>query len=165
MKIAVTDASIFIDLIHIDWVGHLPKVEYEIITTYEVLAELYDWQQALLEEMIQENKLAVHAVPEDALNTWKAGFPIAKRLSRPDITMLWLAAQMGALVLTSDKVVRSTAAKLQLETHGILWLLDQFIGRRVVSAAEACAALEALLEINDRLPREECAERLERWRK
>lgn len=164
MKIAVTDASIFIDLIHIGWVRHLSRLDGEVVTTYEVLAELHGWQQALLEELVQEQGLAIHPVRDSDLSSWKETVATARGLSRPDLTVLWLAVQLEAMVLTGDKVMRSTSTRLNLETHGILWLFEQFIENQLVSHSEACNGLEALMEINDRLPREECAKRLDGWR-
>ncbi len=165
MKVAVTDASIFIDLINNGWIKLLPRLDYEIVTTYDIVAELYDFQQVILEEIVREQGLIVHAVPETEFNSWKNGIGMANRLSRPDLTVLWLASTMKAMVLSGDKLVRSTSLKLQLEVHGLLWLIDQFVEMRLITGKEACSGLEAIMEINERLPLGDCIERLERWSK
>jgi len=164
VKVAVTDASIFIDLIQIGWIRHLPRLDCEIVTTYMVVAELHDWQQVILEEIIQEQGLLVLPVLESELSKWRENLALAKRLSRPDITVLWLAVRMEAMVLTGDKLMRTASTRLNLETHGILWLFEQCIEKQLVTHLEACAGLEALMETNDRLPREECSMRLNAWR-
>jgi predicted nucleic acid-binding protein len=165
VKVAVTDASIFIDLIQVGWIKFLPGIDCEIVTTYEVIAELHDWQQVILEETIQEQGFSVHPAPERELSAWRENLALAKRLSRPDITVLWLAVRMEAMVLTGDKLMRTASTRLHLETHGILWLFDQFIEKQLVTPLEACVGLEVLMEINDRLPREDCEDRLVRWKK
>ncbi len=164
MKVAVTDASIFIDLIQIGCIKLLSRLNCEIVTTYAVIAELYDWQQLILEEMIQAQVLIVYPTPENDLKTWRDKLAMAKRLSIPDITMLWLASRLEAMVLTSDKLMRLASTRLNLETHGILWLFDQFLEKELITHLEACTGLETLLETNERLPREECTLRLGAWR-
>lgn len=163
MRIAVTDASIFIDLIDLGWIRLLPQLDCEIVTTYNILAELYDWQQTVLEEIAREQGLVIHAVQEEELNLWKESIETAKRLSHPDLTVLWLAAKMDAMVLTGDKLVRTTSIKLRLEVHGLLWLFDRFLETQLTTHSEACTKLEKLMETNDRLPREECEKRLAKW--
>ena len=37
MRVAVTDASIFIDLIDLGWIRLLPQLDCEIVTTYNIL--------------------------------------------------------------------------------------------------------------------------------
>jgi predicted nucleic acid-binding protein len=164
VKVAVTDASIFIDLIEIGWIRHLPMLDFEIVTTYMVVAELHDWQQIVIEEIVKTQGLFIHPVPDDALNKWSESLGMTKRLSRPDMTVLWLAAQMEAMVLTGDKLMRTVSTKLNLETHGVLWLFEQCIEKQLVTHLEACTGLEALMETNDRLPREACHGRLNAWR-
>lgn len=164
MRIAVTDASIFIDLMHIGWVEQLPRLGHTVVTSFEVVAELYDAQQMILEGLAQSGQLQVHAVPDSELGEWKKSVAAAARLSRPDLTVLWLAVQMEAVVLTGDKLMRNTSEKLNLEVHGILWLFDRFLENGLVSYPDACAGLESIMEINQRLPIAECDRRLEIWR-
>jgi predicted nucleic acid-binding protein len=163
VRVAVTDASIFIDLINLGWIRLLPQLNCEIVTTYAILTELYDWQQAVLGEIVREQGLIIHAVPDEELNAWKGSVETAKRLSHPDLTVLWLAVKMSAMVLTGDRLVRATSVKLRLEAHGLLWLFDRFLDARLITEAEARTSLEALMKTNDRLPREECDQRIAKW--
>ncbi|NCU05114.1 MAG: hypothetical protein GXC73_14130, partial [Chitinophagaceae bacterium] len=52
MKIAITDANIFIDLIRLQMLHFLFKIELEITTTLEVFEELHEWQQKELQQFI-----------------------------------------------------------------------------------------------------------------
>ncbi len=163
MRIAVTDASIFIDLIDIGWMERLPRLGFAIITTYDVVAELYDEQQAVLAGLVADQGLEVHGVPEEELSAWRQKVSAASRLSRPDLTVLWLAVRMGAVVLTGDRLMRSTSEGLKLEVHGLLWLFDQFLENGLATRVEAVSCLRLVMESNPRLPVAECKARLEKW--
>jgi len=52
MKIAVTDANIFIDLIKLQLLGHLFNIDLEIYTTREVIDQLNDAQYEKVEPLV-----------------------------------------------------------------------------------------------------------------
>lgn len=57
MKIAVTDACIFIDIIELGLSGEFFNLPFEIHTTLDVLNELYPSQQQVLNTFTDEEKL------------------------------------------------------------------------------------------------------------
>ncbi len=66
MKIAITDANIFIDLIHIGLIDALFGIEVEIHTTINVVDELNAKQQQSLLKFQRKARLTVHT--QDVLN-------------------------------------------------------------------------------------------------
>jgi len=59
MKVAITDANIFIDIIYLDFLEHLFSIDIEIYTTNTVLCELNLNQKSLLSKYILAGKLNV----------------------------------------------------------------------------------------------------------
>lgn len=68
------------------------------------------------------------------------------------------------MILTGDNVLRKTVKKHDIEVHGILWILDELIIQKIISKSTAYQKLVFLMEINQRLPKKACTERLENWK-
>jgi hypothetical protein len=64
-------------------------------------------------------------------------------------------------VLTNDKRLRQLAKDIRI--HGILWIFDCLVLNGVISKKQAFEKLNALMEINQRLPRDECLKRKKEW--
>lgn len=163
MRIAVTDASIFIDLMVAALLDDFAALDLEILTTFEVLSELYPDQQELLLSLTEAGRLTVHTLSEDALSVWRAKHDISTGLSYPDQTVLCLAMEQNAMVLTGDNLMRKTAIKLDIAVGGILWIFDQLLEASQISHRQAMIGLESVMEVNKRLPQTECERRLARW--
>ncbi|KAA0992885.1 PIN domain-containing protein [Dyadobacter aurulentus] len=146
MKVAVTDACIFIDLIGLNLLHQLFDLHLEIHTSADVVAELYD-DGAELYQFVDAGKLQIHSIQEaDRIVISQAKY--SKALSENDKTVLHLANQIKATVLSSDQVVRKHAEAHGLECRGMLWLLDQLVAHQIISAPIAKQKLQALLEAN-----------------
>ncbi len=162
MKIAVTDANIFIDLIWLDRVQGLFELGLEVVTPREVMEELIQGQLDILQPYIESKQLVVHHLSDEAyldLDDWV----VSNRLSFPDKTALYLAKTLRAMVLTGDNLFRKQAISFHLETHGLLWILEQWVSLGWVKPQEARELLERLMLFNDRLPQKECQELIEKW--
>ncbi|MEZ4963381.1 MAG: hypothetical protein R2830_26395 [Saprospiraceae bacterium] len=162
MRLAVTDANIFIDLIKLDLVAHLFAIELEIFTTAEVLEELNDAQVALMWQFEWDGLLIVKLLSEverNAVSQLKA----QAGLSYTDRTVIVLAESLDALMLTGDGKVRKYCLAQRKEVRGILWLLDRFLEFQCIDHAFAIEKMEGLMRINNRLPVEECLERIKKW--
>src|SRR5690606_23033795 len=120
MKLAITDACIFIDLHLLDLTVSFFELDIQVHTSLDVFNELNEEQQHLLSAYRSMGQLTVHTLQHtdrEAMRTF--GFP--RSLSEMDCTVLYLAAQLEAMVLSSDKVVRNFAKKHAIEYHGMLW--------------------------------------------
>ena len=67
MKIAITDANIFIDLIKLQWLGYLFCIDIEIYTTLEVINELIDDQLERVTIFIQSRQLNIYSFSSSEL--------------------------------------------------------------------------------------------------
>lgn len=158
--VAVTDANIFIDLFKMDLLGLLFRIGLEVHTTRELLEELYEDQQA---KLLEEGQLTIHDLSDEQ---WREinKLTFSRRFSEADRSVLGLAYILKATILTNEKLMRRKAAQWKLEVHGILWLLDCFVDQSLLLPQSAAGRLERLMEINFYLPKDECMERLARWK-
>jgi predicted nucleic acid-binding protein len=162
MKIAITDANVFIDLIKIDMLEYLFKIKLEIHTCHAIANELNSSQFAILYPYVERDVLKLHELNEnDLINISKLNG--SKKLSPQDISVLYLAAKIEASVLTGDKLIKKLCVSRNIDAKGILWIIDMFIRHELISITVAFHKLDLLTAINDRLPRKECDEFKLKW--
>ncbi|MBL7877166.1 MAG: hypothetical protein JNL53_15980, partial [Cyclobacteriaceae bacterium] len=76
MRIVVTDACIFIDVIDLQLTAKFFGLELEIHTTVDVFNELYPNQQQILQAYQQSEKLIIHILSsEEQQEILEADFP------------------------------------------------------------------------------------------
>src|SRR5690242_8520849 len=134
MKIAITDANIFIDLVHVGLVDELFRIGVEVHTTINVIDELNDKQQAIVLPYSERKILTIHSedeflIPEDLRKN--------KKLSDSDKSVFSIAFQLEAFILTGDGVIRQISGVQKIEVHGMLWLFDQFLERKLITKIKA----------------------------
>ncbi|MEX1003453.1 MAG: PIN domain-containing protein [Crocinitomicaceae bacterium] len=155
MKIAITDANIFIDLFYLELDNCLFEVGCEIYTTRNVMLELEDHHVEELEKHVSENKLnIVELTDSDKLNMSK--LRLNRGLSETDISVIAVAERLKAIVVSGDNLVRKTCHINKIEIHGVLWCLDQFVIHAQIDKPRACDYLKKLMNYNKRLPYEDC---------
>ncbi len=147
MKIAITDACIFIDLYDLQLTAQFFSLELEVHTSIDVLKELYENQQQMLQAFQSVGKLTAHNISAEYNNEINSQ-PYPKSLSNSDKTVLYLASKLNAMVLSSDKVVRTCAKKYCIEYHGMIWIFDQLVNNSVISKSEASTKLKQLIKSN-----------------
>lgn len=147
MKIAITDACIFIDLYDLDLTVKFFSLDIEVHTSLDVLNELYQIHRKLLEAFISVDKLIIHNIqPDERLMISNTNYP--KSLSEVDKTVLFLANKLDAIVLSSDKAVRTYAKNQTIDFHGLLWIFDHFIEKKLLIKQDACNKLKELISLN-----------------
>lgn len=167
MKIAITDACIFIDLHDLNLSISFFSIDLEIHTSVDVLNELYPEQKNILNAFISVGKLKTHSIQAvDRIEIMKTAYP--RTLSEVDKTVLFLAKKYNATVLSSDKAIRNYAKSQAMDHHGMLWIFDQLIDQGILSKSEASDKLKELINCNiiyqnnSRLMKE-FSKRLELW--
>ncbi len=160
MKIAITDANIFIDLIYIELLDELFDIELELHTTINVVSELNDAQQKALLKYSKKSRLTLHSQEEFSI---PEAIRKSKKLSDSDKSVFSLALELDAFILTGDGVIRKVSGIQKIEVHGMLWLFDRFLERKCISKKKALQLLKVLMKFNKRLPVNECEERIIRW--
>lgn len=147
MRIAVTDACIFIDIIELGLADVFFNLHVEIHTTLDVINELYPSQQRVLEQFIDAKKLSVHCLTEEEMLEMNT-MVLSKSLSQVDRTVLFLAQKIDAIVISSDKLVRNSAKGKSIEYHGMLWVFDELVECGFLSRSNAAVKLKELISMN-----------------
>lgn len=147
MKLVVTDACIFIDVIELELASAFFGLALEIHTTIDVINELYPQQQTLLRAYEQGSKLTIHTLTsQDQVALSQEHFPRA--LSPEDCSVIYIAKKIKAMVLSSDKPVRNHAKSLSIEYHGMFWIFDKLVSEKLLTGAQATAKLKMLMHSN-----------------
>ena len=147
LKIAVTDACIFIDLYDLGLVAAFFNLEIEIHTTTSVYFELYPEQQQVLKAYQTVEKLLVHNLKEqDFIEIYSEEYP--KSLSETDKSVLYIANKLNACVLSSDKVLRNCAKNKDIEYHGMIWIFDRLVEASLLTPNEAANKLKQIVATN-----------------
>ncbi|MFV0390332.1 MAG: PIN domain-containing protein [Paludibacteraceae bacterium] len=147
VKIAVTDANIFIDLYDIGLTKSFFNFELEIHTTSAVLYELYSEQQEILQAYQSVGRLFIHNLHEqDFVEIYFENYP--KSLSEADKSVLHVANKINACVLSSDKTLRNYAKNKEIEYHGMFWIFDKFVETGILSPRDAISKLNQLIASN-----------------
>jgi rRNA-processing protein FCF1 len=147
VKIAVTDANIFIDLYDLGLTKSFFNLELEIHTTSAVLFELYSEQQEILQAYQSVGRLEVHNLQEqDFIEIYNENYP--KSLSEADKSVLHVANKVNACVLSSDKTLRNCAKNKEIEYHGMIWIFDKFVETLTLTPKEAKTKLDQLVASN-----------------
>lgn len=147
MKIVVTDACIFIDVIDLQLTARFFGLDLEIHTTVDVFNELYPNQQQILQAHQQSEKLIIHILSrEEQQEILEENFPAS--LSPEDCSVIYIARKLEAIVLSSDKSVRNYAKKKSIDYHGMIWLFDQLVAGKLLTKPEAIAKLKKLVFSN-----------------
>lgn len=147
VKIAVTDANIFIDLYNLGLTQSFFSLEFEIHTTSAVLFELYAEQQEILQAYQSVGRLEVHILKEkDFIEIYNNNYP--KSLSEADKSVLHIANKINASVLSSDKTLRNCAKNREIEYHGMIWIFDKFVETATLTPRDAMSKLNQLVASN-----------------
>lgn len=167
MKVAVTDANIFIDLINLQLLSHFFNLGLQVHTTLQVIDELHDHQAEKLMTYHITGHLKVHELTAEEIESMYR-FLDTKKLSDPDKTVLFIARKEKAMVLSSDGPARNIAKQKGIEVHGLVWLFDQLVDNNHISKDAACLSINTLLASNKRYREdtrmnEELNQRLQDW--
>lgn len=147
VKIAVTDANIFIDLYDLGLTKSFFNLELETHTTSAVLFELYAEQQKILQAYQSVGRLEVHNLQEqDFIEIYNENYP--KSLSEADKSVLHVANKINACVLSSDKTLRNCAKNKEIEYHGMIWIFDKLVETATLTPKDAKTKLNQLVASN-----------------
>jgi hypothetical protein len=155
----VTDANLWIDLLHGEIAAKAFHLSWEYMAPDMVIAELLLPSWGLLGMGLIEKSLPGSAMLKAE--------ELVKRYPRPgriDLISLVLAMQENALLLTGDEALRKAAHQEGVVVHGTLWLLDAMLEGGAISKAEGYRSLELMSNTGRRLPKKEVSARMNSWR-
>ena len=159
MKLAITDANIFIDLFHVGLIDELFLLEIELYTSLEVIFELEDHQQ---ESLLTIERLTVLS-NSDPNYLEDLEDSLSQRLSLADLSIFHHARDLEAGILTGDSLLKKISKKYGFEVHGILWLFDVMLNMNHLSTENAISKLKALMDFNKHLPISDCQKMISKW--
>jgi predicted nucleic acid-binding protein len=160
MRIVVTDANIFFDLIGIGALDLFFQLEHEVHTTVLVLDECGREELAALERYIAGDQLHVRSFSVEELKAVELTGR-RKGLRPADRSVLLQAKEVNGIVLSGDGGVRKECEEMALRCHGILWCIRELRGNGHYDAQQCLAVLDVLEAINKWLPKGE-VERMRR---
>ena len=163
MKVVVEDANVLLDLVYGGvfalWLG----MDYEHVTTHLVWQEIKTPdQRAKIQPLIEVGRLKLL---DFSAPMWAevAEFSARYQVSIADASVWVVARAEGAILLTGDSKLRTSAKSTGVEVRGVLWVLDELIDAGRISAKEALEAMERMVDRGAFLPRDPCDERRKRW--
>ena len=167
MKIIIHDANVLIDLVTSDLLETWCKLNFRMMTTSLVWREVNrKGQKPRLRRVVERGDFSVEPVGAESLAevvTLQMDLPAG--LSLEDASVLFLASREGAMLLTGDGALRRCASERGIVVHGMLWVFDQVVARKVMAASVVADRLEQLQTKGlSRLPEEECKQRIRKWR-
>lgn len=168
MKIIVNDANILIDLVELKMLPYFFKLEFEFRTTQLILDELFDEQQEALIPYIETEKLILDTFSVNDLVEIMSLQHAKPKLSEQDCSAFFQAKKTGAVLITSDNLLRKFAHAQNIEVHGHLWVFDKLFVNNIISGERATEKLNLLCnQINPKLglPKNECQKRIKLWNK
>lgn len=141
MPILVLDTSVLIDLER----GFLVETAFSLQSELAVPDVLYEKE---LKEYDGENLIALGLRIEELDGEGAASaMELHQRqpaLSFPDSLAFILARSNNWTLITGDKVLRAIAEEHQVESHGVLWIVDQILEQDPASAQRAHDGLVAI---------------------
>jgi predicted nucleic acid-binding protein len=165
MRIAVQDANILIDLDLSGTLGVWFELKIETHTTDLIIAQVERGGHGEVMANSKSGRLITHVSSAAFLlecTLWKEDKP---DLEIQDASVFLLAKDLGALLLTGDKDLRSFSETERIKVHGTLWIFDQLVDSAALKPEDAADKLEHLLDTGRRLPKAECENRIATWRK
>lgn len=160
MKVLITDANIFIDLLKTASDELFFKLDYDMFTTQAVIDECNDVQRKVLFKHIGSGRLSIFHLQSEDDEVIESMVLAHGGLSYADCTVLHAASSLKAVLLTGDRDLRKTTQRNDIEVRGIFWIFDEMLKQKIFDNREYKQKLLKLKDVNQWLPKEEFEHRL-----
>ena len=164
MILVVTDTNVFIDLMSVDALEAFFALGLEVHTTGFVTNELNKEQSALLLPHIGSGRLQMDRFTDDDIRKIDA-MSTRNQLHFTDRSVIRLAENLTALVLSGDGRLWKECQARKLDVHGTIWVVEQIWIKRLIQPVSCIQRLDDLKKINSRLPKDKIDALIERIRK
>jgi predicted nucleic acid-binding protein len=166
MKLVVQDASVLIDLAAADLLEAWFSLGIETLTSSFVWREVNRRsQKAKLRAFARDERIQVVEMGAEVLSeVVRLKMDLPAKLSLNDASVLHLAVERTAVLLTGDRNLRTAAEARAVTVYGLPALMDYMVQEEALSAAAAIIKLELLGRLNPRLSKQECGALITKWR-
>lgn len=166
MKVVVQDANILIDLEKAGILDLWFQLGHETHTTDQITRELRgDGCKGALayirRKVIKERRFTFEELSEIGTLREECG----GGTSFNDCSVLYLACELDACLLTGDGPLRKQGKSRDLEVRGMIWIFDELVGHGLLAPAIAADKLRGLLDGGSFLPQTICDQRIQQWLK
>lgn len=162
MKVVVKDANILIDFANGSLFAPWFQLGYETWTTDLVFAQVQredQWKE--VNPYVQSGDLIEYKTDDMLEEIWAE--PYQNRLGPEDTSALLLARDLDAMLLTGDRQLRKQGEKQEVEVHGLLWVLENFVEEEILKPKVAAEKLELVIEQGALLPPNACHKMITKW--
>jgi len=167
MRVAVKDANVFIDMELMGLFELWTALGYQTFTTSMIEVELRRGGHS--EALAYLATDSIDVLEPDTGAVEELQHALDKSVSLQDASVLFVALQYDAMLLTGDKRLRANAELLEVECHGSIWILDQLVKSGNLQGKVAAAKLIRLLSFDGdqvrHLPKKTAKEYIDRWKK
>jgi predicted nucleic acid-binding protein len=167
MRVAVKDANVFIDMELMGLFDLWTTLGCETITTSMIEMELLRGGHSEALAYIATDSIEV--LEPDTGEVEQFQHALDRSVSLQDASVLFVAMQRDAVLLTGDKRLRANAELVEVECHGSIWILDQLVQHGALEGKVAAAKLTRLLAFDGEqvrhLPRKTAKSYIQRWKK
>ncbi len=161
--VVLKDANVVIDMVNIGVFATWFRLSYETWTTDLILEELRAGKQRNeVEALVASGNLRVHELSSKQIQKcWE--FKEQHKVSLPDASSVVVSEVLDAILLTGDRKLRRSAAKVGRPYRGVLWALDSMIEAKALNYPDGIKALELLKRSNAFIPHPEIEKRIQAW--
>lgn len=161
-SVVVHDSSVLIDLAAGGLLEAYLELDFKTITTDFIVHEVSKDSRPIA------TWLRTHAEIQSYTNRELGELMASKALhhpglSLPDTSVLYLAKERKALLLTNDQRLRKTALGMEVEAHGVIMIMDRLHQHEKLPGHALSASLRKMLEAGARLPANVCEKCFKEW--
>jgi len=165
MRIVVSDSSCLIDLRKASLLDAFLTLPYEVLIPNTLFEDELLKFTATEKRTLLRNGLKVVDVPGAGVLRAREVIQQAPGLSIHDGFAFAVAEEHdGCILVTGDRLLRALAARHGIETHGVLWILDQIHQHGLRTPGDLVAALRLFEQDSTvRLPRRDLLASIRRY--
>lgn len=156
----ITDTNIWIDLDHGDLVDQIFKLPHSICTADVARSEI----QSLDANELERKGLTFLSLSSALVGELALLMRENRRIGSADMAGFLLAREQESILVTGDRNLKEFSRQNNVETHGLLWLMDEMVSKGILPMSEASEKLKIIIERGARLPFDECQKRFEDWK-
>ena len=165
-RVVVSDTNILFDLLSINLLEDFFLLPFEISTTDFVIHEIHRQEQIdIINKYILTKKLKVVSFSfseiKEITNIYKTS---SNNTSITDCSVWYYAKKTQGRLLTGDNKLRKSAERDNVKVSGVLYVFDSLIEYDILGKEKCTKKLTQLMNINKRLPNNECNKRIKNWK-